>query len=320
MTPQALLRRRLLATGAALAGASLLASGCATAPATATASSVIVDDIRLPIDAQRELPLRVFHPRSGRRLPVVLFSHGAYSSGQDYDPLLRVWAAQGYVVLAPTHRDSTRLGVKRGSGDPRFFTWRLDDMEAIAAGLTAVVERVPALAGRLDATRIGATGHSFGGLVAQTLGGATYRDVGSGQTVSRLLANVRAVIVFSGAGIMEPLLSAADFASLTLPTLVTAGTEDLVQAPGLTGYEWRRQPYDLIPPGNKFLLTLEGADHYLGGAVGRDDLPRSPNAGRYVDAFNATSLPFLDWYLRDLRSGAAPLTAPNEPLARLDRR
>jgi dienelactone hydrolase len=316
MTPHALYRRRLLATGATLAGATLLATGCATAPEP----RVAVVDIRLPVDAARELPLRVLHPQSGRRLPIVLFSHGAYSSGEDYDALLRAWAAAGYVVLAPTHRDSTRVGVKRGSNDPRYFVWRLDDMEATAAGLAAIVERVPALAGRLDVTRMAATGHSFGALVAQTLGGATYRDLASGRTVSRRLAGVRAVIVFSGAGVMEPLLSSADFAALSLPTLVTVGTDDLAQAPGLTGYEWRRQPYDLIPPDNKYLLTLEGADHYLGGAVGRDDLPRSPNAARYVGAFNATSLAFLRWYLRDLRSGEAPLGVPGEPLARLERR
>lgn len=316
MRPHAAQRRRLVATGLTLTAASLLATACTTA----AEPRVAIVDIRLRVDAARELPLRVFHPQHGRRLPVVLFSHGAYSSGEDYDPLLRAWAAAGFVVLAPTHRDSTRLGVKRGSNDPRYFGWRLDDMEAIIAGLAAIVETVPALAGRLDATRVAATGHSFGGLVAQTLGGATYRDVSSGQPVSRRLAGVRAVIIFSGAGVMEPLLGASDFATLTLPTLVTVGTDDLAQAPGLTGYAWRRQPYDLVPPGQKYLLTLEGADHYLGGAVGRNDLPRSPNAVRYVEAFNLTSRAFLRRYLREPGQVSAPLRTPALPLARLERR
>lgn len=316
MSRQPISRRRLFARAALLAGAALLAPGCALR----REPGVVVADVRLPIDATRELPLRVVHPRPGRRLPIVLFSHGAYSSGQDYDALLRAWAAEGYVVLAPTHRDSTRLGVARGTNDPRFFAWRLDDMEAILARLAEVVERVPALAGRVEATRIAATGHSFGGLVAQTLGGATYRDLAGGGTVSRRIDAVRAVIVFSGAGVMEPLLGPADFAALSLPTLVTVGSEDLGQAPGLTGYAWRRQPFDLIPPGDKYLLTLEGADHYLGGAVGRNDLPRSPNAARYVDAFNATSVQFLARYLRAPAAGAVRIAAPTDPLARLDRR
>jgi dienelactone hydrolase len=306
-------RRELLLGSTAFA---LSLSACTTAR---TAGALASFDIPLRIDAERELPLRVWAPQRGRRLPLVLFSHGAYSSGQDYDSVLTAWARAGFVVIAPTHRDSTRLGTRRGSQEPRWFGWRLDDMHAVVAGLDAIVAAVPTLQGRVDATRIAATGHSFGGLVAQTLGGASYQDVATGQTIERRLANVRAVIIFSGAGAMEPLLRPADFARLTLPTLVTVGTDDLAQAPGLTGYQWRRQPYDLISPGNKYLLTLEGADHYLGGAVGRDDLPRSPQAASYVAAFNAASVAFLREYVAgDARAEAS--RAPEDALARLEQR
>lgn len=277
-------------------------------------------DIKLPLDDGRSLPLRVWMPSGGRKLPVVLFSHGAYSSGEDYDPLLRAWAGAGFVVLAPTHRDSTRLGTQRGTQEPRWFGWRLDDMHEVAGRLDAIVAAVPALRGRIDPTRLAATGHSFGGLVAQTLGGATYRDLASNHTVSRPLARVRGVIIFSGAGAMAPLLGAPDFAALQLPTLVTVGSEDLAQAPGLTGYQWRRQPYDLIAPGNKFLLTLEGADHYLGGAVGRDDLARSPQADRYVAAFNAASIAFLRTYVTGDAAARTGFERNTEPLARLEQR
>lgn len=277
-------------------------------------------DIELPLEPGRALPLRIWAPADGRRLPIALFSHGAYSSGQDYDPLLSAWAGAGFVVLAPTHRDSTRLGTRRGSQEPRWFGWRLDDLHDIAQRLDAIAAAAPALQGRIDATRIAATGHSFGGLVAQTLGGATYRDMATGQSVSRALGGVRGVIIFSGAGAMEPLLAAADFAALKLPTLVTVGSEDLAQAPGLTGYQWRRQPFDLIAPGDKYLLTLDGADHYLGGAVGRDDLPRSPQAERYVAAFNAASIAFLRTYVAGQSSAREEIERFEQPLARLERR
>jgi dienelactone hydrolase len=291
-------------------------SGCAATP---EANAPARFDVALRVDAERELPLRVWVPARGRRWPLLLFSHGAFSSGQDYDALLSAWARAGFVVIAPTHRDSTRLGTKRGSQEPRWFGWRLDDMHAVASGLEDIVSSVPALRGRIDATRIGATGHSFGGLVAQTLGGASYQDVTAGRTVTRPLANVRAVLIFSGAGAMEPLLRPLDFAGLTLPTLVTVGTDDLAQAPGLTGYQWRRQPYDLIPAGNKFLLTLDGADHYLGGAVGRDDLPRSPLADRYVAAFNNASSAFLRRFVA-ADNVTAPALTVSDPVARLEQR
>lgn len=277
--------------------ATLLLSACATPAPRPPPVERIDTRIADPTDS-RELPLRVAYPAAGRALPVVLFSHGAFASGEDYDPILDAWAARGYVVIAPTHRDSVRLGVRRGAADPRHFGWRLDDAALILGRLDAVLASVPGLAARADATRIAATGHSFGGLVAQTLGGATYFDPTTGQTVSRTDPRVRAVVVFSGAGTFPPILRNEDFAALRLPALVTVGTEDLAQAPGLSGYAWRRQPWDLAAPGNKYLLTLDGADHYLGGMVGRDDLPKADRGPLYVAAFTEVSAAFLDAFLR----------------------
>jgi dienelactone hydrolase len=279
----------------------------------------------------REVPLRIVYPASGSRLPVVLFSHGAFSSGRDYDPLLDAWAARGYVVFSPTHRDSISLGTKRGGGDPRHFPWRLDDMALLLRDLDRALDTVPGLAPRTDRQRLAATGHSFGGLVAQTLGGATFFDPASGQAVSRAEPRVRAVIVFSGAGTFPPILRNEDFAALKRPTLVTVGSDDLPQAPGLTGYAWRRQPWDLAAPGDKYLLTLDGADHYLGGTVGRDDLPRAARGPEYVAAFQQVSSAFLDAFIRGdgtatrwLATHATALEAPAAaglpPAAHLARR
>ena len=299
----------------------------AVASCTTTRPAITMTrDVQITVPGEsRTLPLHVVYPERGRRLPVVLFSHGAYSSGDAYDALLRSWAARGYVVLSPTHRDSTSLGTKRGSPEPRFFAWRLDDMALLLKDLDATLREVPELARRVDTQRIAATGHSFGGLVAQTVGGATYFDPAAGQAVSRADPRIAAVLIFSGAGTMAPLLRPEDFNSLRVPVMVTVGTQDLAQAPGLTGYEWRRQPFDLVPPGRAYLLTLDGADHYLGGMVGRDDLPRAERGEAYVREFNAASGQFLDAWLggsaralRELDSRAAPAAA--SPVATLQRR
>jgi len=286
----------------------------ATGPSTAAwpppAVPIEQIDTRLTDAADgREIPLRIAYPTSGRNLPILLFSHGAFSSGRDYDPLLDAWARRGYVVIAPTHRDSTSLGNARGSGDPRHFPWRLDDMDLLLRELDRVLATVPGLAARADRRRIAATGHSFGGLIAQTLGGATYFDPATRQAVSRADPRVQAVIIFSGAGTFPPILRGEDFAALRKPALVTVGTDDLPQAPGLTGYAWRRQPWDLAAPGDKYLLTLDGADHYLGGMVGRDDLPRAARGPQYLAAFQQVSANFLDACLRGDTNATAWLVA-----------
>jgi predicted dienelactone hydrolase len=323
------LAARIAAATLGVLAALLLGACAATAPRPAAVERI---DIRIadPADG-RELPLRLVYPTAGRALPVVLFSHGAFSSGEDYDAILDAWAARGYVVIAPTHRDSVRLGTRRGAADPRHFAWRLDDAALILGRLGAALGAVPGLAARTDRSRIAATGHSFGGLVAQTLGGATYFDPAAGKAVSRADPRVRAVIVFSGAGPFPPILRNEDFAALTPPTLVTVGTDDLAQAPGLSGYAWRRQPWDLSAPGNKYLLTLDGADHYLGGMVGRADLPKAERGPLYVAAFTHVGGAFLDAFLRDdpaarrwLDSRVSPVGAPasagSPPTAHLARR
>lgn len=293
----------LLSQVAVLVVLQLASVGSAAMAAAGSSVPVRVSELSLPrAEGQPALPVRIAAPERGRHLPVIVFSHGAYSSKDDYAPILDDWAAHGYVVLAVTHRDSTRLGAVRGKSDPRFMTWRIEDMRQLIDQLDDALAAMPGLSARVDRGRLAIAGHSFGGLIAQTIGGASLRDPATGQAVNHRHPAVRAVIIFSGAGPMPPVLQREDFASLALPTLVTVGSKDLDQAPGMTGYEWRRMPYDLIAPGNKFLLTLDGADHYLGGIVGRDDLPRSPDASLYLGAFNTASKLFLDAWLKDDRA------------------
>jgi dienelactone hydrolase len=288
---------------AALLAAAFALSGCASGPDLYGADDpgrVAVQQLELRDAADRRVPVRIAYPEQGTQLPIVLFSHGAYSSKDDYAPILDAWAAHGYVVVAATHPDSTKMGMKRG--DPaagRTQPQRLVDLKLIVDQWAEIEQRVPALQGRVDPRRVAATGHSYGGWIAQTLGGATTTDPATGGTVTTGRdPRISAVIVFSGPGALPPVLRPEDFRALALPTLVTVGTNDLAMTPGLSGYEFRRQPFDLAAPGDKYLLVLRDADHYLGGMVGRDDLPKSPNGPAYVAEFNAVALAFLDAHLK----------------------
>jgi hypothetical protein len=37
---------------------------------------------------------------------------------------------------------------------------------------------------------------------------------------------------------------------------------------------WRKKPYELSPPGDKYLVWVEGMDHGFGGIVGADFVGR----------------------------------------------
>lgn len=71
-------------------------------------------------DRAVDLRVRVSAPVSGSELPVILLSHGQgysnhLSSLDGYAPLAHYWAAQGFVVIQPTHLSSTTLSLDPGT-------------------------------------------------------------------------------------------------------------------------------------------------------------------------------------------------------------
>ena len=270
---------------------------------------VVVDELDLSNpELGKRLGVRVSFPRAAGRFPVVLFSHGAYSSKDLYDPILDHWASHGYVVLAPTHRDSTTLGVSRG--DPsvaKHWPERMADLSFLLNSIGEIETMVGGLAGKPDLSRVAASGHSLGGLTAMALAGVQVRGEQTARTSYRD-SRVKAAIFVSPPGALPNLVDAAGFSAIQVPALYTTSTEDLLMLPDTT-WEWHKDGYQAAPRGDKYLLVLKGADHYLGGAVGRDDLQRHPMADDYLDVTNGLSTAFLDTYLKQNDRGRQMLRA-----------
>ena len=134
-------------------------------------------------EREDELRFQVHYPAAGEAaalprisdeaFPVLLFSHGNWSNNEKYDQLIRHWASHGYAVVAPLHPDADggyfnamidlfrlgRLGVIQA---------RVGNLAEMLDALAEVEAQLPGLAGRLDAERIAATGHSFGAFNAPT--------------------------------------------------------------------------------------------------------------------------------------------------------
>nr|WP_201471012.1 alpha/beta fold hydrolase [Microbacterium hydrocarbonoxydans] len=223
------------------------------------------------------LEVRVSAPASGTDLPIVLFSHGNGWNLDGYAPLTAFWASRGFVVIQPTHLDSRRNGF--GFDHPVFpsiWTERISDLTRILDQLDAIEAAVPGLAGRMDGSRVAATGHSWGGQTAQALLGARILDetgeLGDDMSDSRVSAG----ILFAATGLagddLHPFAQAnfpfmrPSFAELTTPTLVVAGDHDQSKMSS-RGPDWFTDAYT-HSPGATDLLTFFGAEHGLGGIVG----------------------------------------------------
>ncbi|WP_189077809.1 alpha/beta hydrolase family protein [Mangrovihabitans endophyticus] len=231
-------------------------------------------------DRGLDLHVRVSAAATGDRLPVILFSHGYGSSGDMYQPLADFYAAHGFVVLQPTYLDSRTVGLDRR--DPRaarFWRHRIDDAKRVLDNVDHLAAAVPGLAGRVDRGRIAAAGHSFGGQTTGLLLGLRVQaPAGTGEDMSdpRVQAGVLLATAGRGEGDLAPGVIGdlpwlnATFDRMTRPALVVYGDRD--QNPLTTrGPDWGADPYHLAP-GPKSLLTLSGAEHSLGGAVGYDSV------------------------------------------------
>jgi predicted dienelactone hydrolase len=266
-----------------------LPSNAERIPVNAPTPVVSVSPVVLPASGRPvDLQLRVSAPMTGGNLPIVLLSHGHgfsnnLSSLNGYGPLANFWAAHGFVVIQPTHLDSKTLrGVVAADGPdgPLFWRSRAEDMSSILDRLDLVEAAVPALAGRLDRDRVAVVGHSMGGHTASMLLGMRVVDPRGGTDVDLSDARIKAGVLLAAPGNggsdlsdvaaeRYPFLGYSSFAQMTTPALVVAGDRDL--APHLTvrGADWYADPYALSP-GPKWLLTLFGAEHGLGGIAGYD--------------------------------------------------
>ena len=250
----------------------------ATAHESASAPTVVsAKPVILPAPGRGEdLQVRVSAPATGDGLPVVVFSHGFGWSMNGYAPLADFWAAQGFVVLQPTHLDSRTLAIPaEDPRTPRMWRSRVEDLTRVLDGLDVLAAAVPGLAGRLDHDRVAVAGHSWGAQTTSTLLGARVLDADGvpGEDLSD--PRVKAGVLLAAPGLGDDLTPFAaehlpfmrpSFDRMTTPALVVAGDHDQ-SALTTRGPDWFTDPYT-HSPGSKSLLTLFGAEHSLGGIPG----------------------------------------------------
>ncbi|MCY1005111.1 chlorophyllase [Nannocystis pusilla] len=285
-----------------------------------------------------ELQLRVSAPVTGDALPILLLSHGHgpsnfLSSLNGYAPLAHYFAAHGFVVIQPTHLDSKTLPF-RGSDHPDaplFWRARAEDMRRILDQLDTLERAAPAIAGRVDRSKVAVLGHSMGGHTASVLLGARHRDPRDGSEVSLAEPRIRAGVLLAAPGRGDalsqyaaehyPFFSTIDFSTMTTPALVVAGDKDGSSHLTTAGPAWHADPY-VLAPGPKSLLTLFDAGHGLGGVSGYDAAETTDENPDRVAVVQRLSAAFLRTQLypgdpawQDARNA---LTGAADPLGRVE--
>ncbi len=267
-----------------------------------TYSVKVVNNLVLDDQARgKNLELKVSYPATGAPHPVILFSHGAWSSKDEYASLVDYWARHGYVVFQVNHSDSKDYGGKPGPDSFKDWPNRPGDLSFILDSLDSIERRIPDLAGRMDRNIIGAGGHSFGGLTVQLMAGAELpRFAMKARGKNFRDDRISALLLMSPPGSGQ-VLNERSWKSLTMPRMTITGSNDISKRRG-EGYEWRTEPYKYSPDDDNFLVVIDGADHGLGGTANPDNPYGWVNNDDQVRIVQIASLAFWNAYLKRLPS------------------
>jgi dienelactone hydrolase len=216
--------------------------------------------------------------------PLILFSHGLGARGIAYENVIKTWVSAGYVVAAPDYPLSNTNA--RGGAN---FGRAVGDTKNQPADASFVINEVIKLdkqgkrLGGIDAKRIGASGHSLGGI---TTYGVTYSSCCRDK-------RIKAAAPMSGiGGVVESLDQY--FLSGRTPLLALHGDRD-----GTLPYQAGRSVFARATT-PKYFLTFVGAGHvqpFLGGT----DIQ--------AVALKQSTVDFFDRYLKNDKSALDELRA-----------
>lgn len=254
----------------------------------------------------REMSLRIVYPDQGGPYPIIVFSHGTFSSSDKYNLVVEFWAERGYVVILPNHLDANYGIIPSRTEDMiRIIHTRISDMSFILDNLDAIEGQNPGLKGKLNRNQIIAAGHSIGTQVVLVNTGQRIRNPTNNYVTESSEDRFMAAVMLSDPGKMS-MMPDDTWKGGSAPTFLSTGSEDY----GLMGDGRREAEYQneilTLPDestGDKYLLLIERGDHYFGGLIHRD-VDKAPDYDGLA-IFNAASLAFMDAHTRDAESAWA---------------
>jgi len=231
-------------------------------------------------------------------VPLVVFSHGLGGCGTQSLFFTEELARHGYFVAAPDHDDATFCTVDNTRGNPgnlrppvplrdpnawtdQTYVDRRDDLEGLLDAL--LVDPVYAIT--INASAIGAAGHSLGGYTVLGLGGAwaSWKD-----------PRVKAVLAFSP--YIQPFWSQGTLPTMQVPVMYQGAQFDIGETPWLQGPNGAYAQSN--PP--KYFAELRAASHFIWSnvACSKTGTVQACLALANPSLIDAYAIAFLDAYLK----------------------
>lgn len=275
-----------------------------------------------PARQNRDIPIRIYLPKTDQKLPILIFSHGLGGNRETYLYFAKHMASHGYLCVHIQHRGSDTDAMKAGeapmeafrkaAADLRNALNRPKDVSFTLDQLTEMNKPSGELAGRLDLDRIAIAGHSFGAYTAMAVAGQGENRLRDPRVKSAIAMSAPAPKAGTG------------YSAITIPTLIMTGTLDNSPVTGGTA-ESRIQAFEQLTKNERYLVVFTGGDHMIfsGGADLRPLLGmRGMDGDRGRDSefqthIKALSLAFLQHTLLHDAKAQQWLSAPDGAKASL---
>jgi predicted dienelactone hydrolase len=221
-----------------------------------TAAAHTYDEQWTDISRSRTVPVRLHVPTLPGPWPVVLYSHGLGGNREGGALWGSAWAQAGLLSIHLQHVGSDTQAVRNDAAQAAAATehaQRLADVRFALDELTRRQKIPGALYRQANLQAVGLAGHSFGARTTLALAAAPGTRLPGMAHEPRL----KAFIALSPAD-----LGSETHRSLRGPLLLITGTQDADMVGNGTTPQSRQEPFADALPGNKYLLVLDGADHY----------------------------------------------------------
>ncbi|AFZ54466.1 alpha/beta hydrolase [Cyanobacterium aponinum] len=234
----------------------------------------------------RSFYIDVFAPQGvSGNIPVIIFSHGLSSRPEDYAEGLNHLASHGFLVAAPQHVGSDVIyfkemfeGLNKNVFDENEFINRPKDISFVIDELER--RNQSEFQGKLNLTKVGVSGHSFGGYTALAVSGAAIDFDYLQQSCDRLYSGLNVAIllqcqalnlprqdyqfqdprvkaVFAANPVNRFIFGKKGIRQIGIPVLMGSGSDDPATPPAFE----QAVPFTWLQGENKYWALIEGQAH-----------------------------------------------------------